>query len=61
MNDILLANLISPITLCFLLGIATKLMRSEFSLPKEIYTWDLNLSPARTWLERRGGACGVVV
>ena len=38
MTDILRANLLSPIALAFALGIVTKLIRSEFSLPKDLYT-----------------------
>jgi len=38
MTEILKANLLSPVALCFALGILTKLIRSEFSLPKDIYT-----------------------
>jgi hypothetical protein len=38
MSDILRANLLSPIALAFALGIVTRLIRSEFSLPKDIYT-----------------------
>ncbi len=37
MNDILQTNLLSPITLCFILGIFAKLIRSELALPKDIY------------------------
>nr|MCU0650520.1 sodium-dependent bicarbonate transport family permease [Gemmatimonadaceae bacterium] len=37
MNDILRANLLSPIVLAFALGIVTKLIKSEFSLPKDLY------------------------
>ncbi|NDC38612.1 MAG: sodium-dependent bicarbonate transport family permease [Proteobacteria bacterium] len=37
MSDILQANLLSPIVLCFLLGVFAKLIKSEFALPKEIY------------------------
>ncbi len=37
MNDVLRANLLSPIPLAFLLGITAKLIRSEFTLPKDIY------------------------
>lgn len=37
MKEILQANLLSPIVLCFILGVFAKLIRSEFSLPKEIY------------------------
>ena len=37
MDEILLANLLSPLTLCFMLGITAKLVRSEFALPKDIY------------------------
>ncbi len=37
MNEILRTNLLSPITLCFILGIIAKLIRSEFALPKDIY------------------------
>lgn len=38
MSDILRANLLSPIALAFALGIVSRLIRSEFSLPKDIYT-----------------------
>ena len=38
MIDTLKANLLSPIPLAFALGIAARLMRSEFSLPKDIYS-----------------------
>jgi len=38
MSEILKQNLLSPIALAFALGILTKLIRSEFSLPKDIYT-----------------------
>jgi hypothetical protein len=38
MTEILRANLLSPIPLAFALGIVARLMRSEFSLPKDIYT-----------------------
>ena len=38
MSEILWANLLSPIPLAFALGIFAKLVRSEFSLPKDIYT-----------------------
>ena len=38
MSDILRANLLSPIALSFALGIVARLVRSEFSLPKDIYT-----------------------
>lgn len=37
MNEILQTNLLSPITLCFLLGVIAKLVKSEFSLPRDIY------------------------
>jgi uncharacterized protein len=37
MSDILRANLLSPIVLAFVLGVITKLIRSEFSLPKDLY------------------------
>ncbi len=36
--DILRANLLSPIVLAFFLGIVTKLIRSELSLPKDLYS-----------------------
>jgi uncharacterized protein len=36
--EILRANLLSPIVLAFLLGIFTKLVRSELSLPKDLYS-----------------------
>jgi hypothetical protein len=35
--EILRANLLSPIPLAFALGIVSRLVRSEFSLPKDIY------------------------
>ncbi len=35
--DILRSNLLSPIPLAFALGIASRLLKSEFSLPKDIY------------------------
>ncbi len=38
MTDLLLANLLSPLVLAFALGIAAKLVRSDLSLPKDIYT-----------------------
>lgn len=38
MNDILVANLLSPVPLAFALGVLARLMKSEFSLPKDIYT-----------------------
>jgi uncharacterized protein len=38
MSDILRANLLSPIVLAFVLGVITKLIRSEFSLPKDLYS-----------------------
>lgn len=36
--DILRANLLSPIVLAFFLGIATKLLKSELSLPRDLYS-----------------------
>jgi len=38
MFDILKANLLSPIPLAFALGIFARLVKSEFSLPKDIYS-----------------------
>lgn len=38
MTDIFSANLLSPIPLAFALGIMARLLRSEFSLPKDIYS-----------------------
>lgn len=38
MGEILRQNLLSPVALAFALGVVTKLMRSEFSLPKDVYT-----------------------
>lgn len=38
MIETLKANLLSPIPLAFALGIVTRLTRSEFSLPKDIYS-----------------------
>lgn len=37
MTEILQTNLLSPITLCFILGVFSTLIKSEFSLPKDIY------------------------
>jgi hypothetical protein len=37
MLEILRMNLLSPVTLAFALGILARVVRSEFSLPKEIY------------------------
>lgn len=37
MTEVLLANLLSPITLAFALGLVARLVRSEFSLPRDIY------------------------
>lgn len=37
MADILALNLLSPITLSFALGVLARLVRSEFSLPRDIY------------------------
>jgi uncharacterized protein len=36
-NEILRVNLLSPIPLAFVLGIIARVIRSEFTLPKEIY------------------------
>jgi len=38
MGDILRQNLLSPIVLAFALGMISKLLRSEFQLPKDIYS-----------------------
>ena len=38
MSDILLANLLSPVPLAFALGVLARLLKSELSLPKDIYT-----------------------
>lgn len=37
MTDILRVNLLSPIALAFVLGVIARVIRSEFSLPKEVY------------------------
>jgi uncharacterized protein len=37
MNEILRVNLLSPIALAFVLGVFARVIRSEFTLPKEIY------------------------
>jgi uncharacterized protein len=37
MNEVLRVNLLSPIALSFVLGVLARVIRSEFSLPKEIY------------------------
>ena len=36
--EVLKSNLLSPIVLAFLLGIVTKLVKSELSLPKDLYS-----------------------
>jgi hypothetical protein len=36
--EILKTNLLSPLVLAFFLGILTKLIKSEFSLPKDLYS-----------------------
>ncbi|MFZ5438558.1 MAG: sodium-dependent bicarbonate transport family permease [Myxococcota bacterium] len=36
--EILQANLLSPLTLAFALGVTARLIKSEFSLPKDVYT-----------------------
>lgn len=38
MSDILVTNLLSPVVLCFLLGVAARLAGSELRLPKDLYT-----------------------
>ncbi len=38
MWDVLRANLLSPLTLSFALGVFAKIIRSELSLPRELYT-----------------------
>jgi hypothetical protein len=38
MGEILRQNLLSPVALAFALGVVAKLIRSEFSLPKDVYT-----------------------
>jgi hypothetical protein len=38
LTEILRTNLLSPIPLAFALGVVAKLVRSEFSLPRDIYT-----------------------
>ena len=50
-GEILAANLLSPIPLAFALGIGARVVRSEFSLPKDIYAgisiyllWSLGLN-----------------
>ncbi len=37
MNEILRTNLLSPIVLSFALGLVARVIRSEFSLPKDVY------------------------
>ena len=36
-TELLRANLLSPIVLSFALGIMARVVRSEFTLPKDIY------------------------
>ena len=38
MSEILRANLLSPIVLAFVLGVVARLARSEFQLPKDVYS-----------------------
>lgn len=37
MTDVLVVNLLSPVTLAFALGLFSRLVRSEFHLPRDIY------------------------
>lgn len=37
MSDVLVVNLLSPVTLAFALGLFSRLVRSEFHLPRDIY------------------------
>jgi hypothetical protein len=37
-SEILAANLLSPVVLAFALGVVTRLVRSEFQLPKDLYS-----------------------
>ncbi len=37
MTDVLIVNLLSPVTLAFALGLFSRLVRSEFHLPRDIY------------------------
>jgi uncharacterized protein len=37
MNELLRVNLLSPVALAFVLGVVARVIRSEFSLPKEMY------------------------
>ncbi len=37
MSDVLLVNILSPITLAFALGLVSRMVRSEFHLPRDIY------------------------
>ena len=36
MTEVLRTNLLSPIVLAFALGVLTRLVRSEFQLPKDV-------------------------
>jgi len=38
MTEVLRTNLLSPIVLAFALGVLTRLVRSEFQLPKDVYS-----------------------
>ena len=38
MFDVLRLNLVSPFTLCFALGVFARVIRSQLSLPRELYT-----------------------
>lgn len=38
MSDILRQNLLSPVALAFALGVLARLVKSEFSLPKDVYS-----------------------
>lgn len=38
MLDVLRLNLVSPLTLCFALGIFARVIRSQLALPRELYT-----------------------
>ena len=38
MSEVLIQNLLSPISLAFVLGVLARLLRSELQLPKDVYT-----------------------
>jgi hypothetical protein len=56
--DLVLQNIISPITLAFVLGMVAHWVRSDLEIPDAIYQALSIYLPLRDWTERRGRALG---